>query len=386
MSTSFRGLSAALVGKQTMDGEDSLPLRLQCMTTRIVWLNVEVRIESRLPEDICPLSSLALDFAALNDASKPVEKAALFLHELGNYPAIAETTFIPLWRWKGKKIGRARFHNKWRRVIQFADGSRAWVDDGLECIHFFPKTSNAAYETSFLYVIALLGERLERLGFVRLHGAGFSKKGKEDHLIAVLADSGCGKSCLSYLVFQSDQYSVGADEILFWRDNRFFPLPLPLSVPAPFLMRKNPCSTLGGLRARNWQASKRIIPLLPTKPQSHSVATITVLFENRTPGLLTGLSAKCRLLFRVVSGIGLPQMMEVYLRAHALPLLLRVLRSRLVLASRILSGRIDGQIINFYVSLDDPDRSQKVFDRIMSGDSASISIADALANVSMRLR
>src|SRR5262249_8339523 len=86
------------------------------------------------------------------------------------------------------------------RLVEYSDGSSVYVADGSpRAVRIFARSNERSYELAYLSLHSFVGEKLEKLGFVRLHALTFARENKT---AAVILPSTGGKSSLAWLMTQ----------------------------------------------------------------------------------------------------------------------------------------------------------------------------------------
>lgn len=311
------------------------------LSLSICFLRSHVRVQSHLPAYLCPLHDLKSDFESLisDPEKKPRPDAEIHLRGLTEFPKLTELPFKMSWR--GKTIGWAQKPNSpWLRKIECSDSAKVLVNfhSSPAQIEIYTSQTDWAYQLAYQYTLAMIGERLEVQGYVRLHGAAWrANGGGGPHAHLLLADSGAGKSTLAKHLESQNPGSVLADELVFYKDDLLFPLPLPIAFQS-----EKPMS----LRIRSWQNSKKLLNLRPLSQEAYVLENLFVL---QTSGV-RGLVAKLELIAKTVLGIGLPQMGELYLRWANLRQLFKTAEQRRKAAAALLKKSV------FYFQYDPNDK------------------------------
>lgn len=314
----------------------------------VTWRRARLTIRSALPPATCPLALLREDFAAVEDGSTSEREATIELVDVES-PISAESFFA--WKWHGR---RARFLTGGQVGVDLPDGGSALLSEDGARLRLRLRAGERTYELAYLYALALMGEQLERLGYVRLHGAALVDRAT-GKLGLVLADAGVGKSTLSELALRTGRYDVAADELVFWKDGIAHPCPLRLAVPRPGLGRE-----------RSWQTGKSTLPATSCEPRA---VALTLIAHSRAP-------ARWRFVARVAFGVGLAQMLELYLRPGSVVFLVSVFLKRLRAALKLSSS----ESLALQVSLKDPARAERMLAIVDAAISGSGPAPDAARN------
>ena len=318
---------------------------------QLQWLGASIVIEVHAAFESV-FADLQMDFAAFSSYAGDPEA---YVHLLPRSHFPSDTFFRPLMKWKGKRVGLGRYNGRWVRMIQGPHGEWAVLESARPLrVRIFSNDDARAYEWTYLYALSFLGEGLERRGYVRLHGAGFTSRA-DGSTALFLAESGRGKSTLSFLARQSGRFELLADECLLCRKGLIHSFPVPLAVSRKFAF------DVSG-RTRSWQPDKKLLPVTASEARLPDTA---IAFFSEEEAART-CPQWVQFMIRVVSGAGLAQMLEIYLRPWSLPSLAVTAVRRAVCAFQMIL--LPG--FSFVVgSLNDPQRSAKILERIDDGDS-----------------
>lgn len=279
------------------------------------FLGATITFESHLGPELCPIQSLQFDFTSLpNIGSDQTQRhlSKIVLKPLSEAPG-TKWHFPLKVRWRGKTISWVSQNGtSWSRLITCADGSQVYIMG--RTLFIYTSSAPTAHQLAFQYGLALLGEDLERHGYVRLHALTYIAPNGTSYL--VLADAGLGKSTLAEYLQQTNLGQVLCDELTFWKDDQLYPCPLPIAV-----------AQNSQLSSRNWQLNKGLLPI--ANPNTGPIAFDHVMVleadaqATHDSPQRKKLSALRRL--KIVMGLGLPQMLEIFLRKNNLNALIRTL-------------------------------------------------------------
>ena len=194
-----------------------------------------------------------------------------------------------------------------------------------------------------LFILSLLGEGLERRGFVRVHAMSIAKDQKA---FSIMALSGTGKSTLLFNLLKSTDLKCFSDEILLVKNGRVFAFPLRLSLPGE---ARDPQIEKFAISETFWfeRGSKRKYLWPIPQERLSSPLPLQMLFfttrEKRADVSVDSISWTDSLIFlsQIVLGLHLPQMAEIFLRFENIPHLFLTALQRFGLGTRLLlAGRV----------------------------------------------
>ncbi len=238
------------------------------------------------------------------------------------YPQNTHTKKI--WRkaWARKHLIRWRnyglFLGHTKRTIFYTDGSILRTEGDLfdkEGI-LFGDSDSAIFEHVYNLIFSWLGEHLERVGCVRLHGLGtLNQRG---HAVVALGLPGAGKSTSALNVLQTTQDKLFGDELVLIRGDMILPAPMPLRIVSEE-------SRSRGIN-KGSTAQKKIQIKIPDDRVAESTRCGEVILlergnKSRFP--------KLTLLFLITTGIGLTQMTEHMLRIDNISQIIQTVFARL---------------------------------------------------------
>lgn len=313
---------------------------------RISYLGCSVTVESRLPEEVCPIENVSKDFERFKSpeftgetlSSNTSETDARIILTLSQ--DINQRFFLGLSvPWRGKSIGWTWSKKTFKRLIRTSCGTQVVLHQTPRAQpHITIASLNATeiYQLTFQYVLGLLGEQLERQGYTRLHAVSWMSRSQPSLAALLLADSGAGKSSLA-AELQRQKNQILADEIVVYKNGRVFPFPLPIAVESLDHGDFPTEETTLTHRRRSWQLKKMLIPISGELPASAKIENVYELHRGRkTTGLhrasiwrtfVTGLE--------IVLGKGLPQMAEIYVRKSNFGHILRTAAARLSVSRQL---------------------------------------------------
>lgn len=238
--------------------------------------------------------------------------------------AILKQKRIPLFRFRGADV---RGFNE--RQIIYSHERSVVLSKKNECqvVHLYEADSKYINDLVYVTLNSMAGWALERKGWIRLHGVSYpSEKGA----VAVVGDSGIGKSGYALKKIRCAQ-EIFSDEItLIAPDGRVYPWPIPIQIDEVIIqLYKIDRSSLALFPKRNhrqkWQHA--IAP--------EQIAEPINLHRIETPHSLPGI------IFRVTFGLGLPQILEYQLRPDNLFAIVFILIRRFIFIVKLKkSGRL----------------------------------------------
>jgi hypothetical protein len=243
-------------------------------------------------------------------------------------------------------------------AVVYRDGDRKYVDyfgeallvhdEARRHVEIHAPDVDRLYEIAFLAVHSLLGQELDSRGFVRLHALAVSRAGRT--AVVMLPSKGGKSTLLTQLLDDPDVRIVSDDMPLCDRRGRIHPFPSKISLATP--------PAAGPLAALNWREFRRhhfppkftaslaqLGDRLDRNPQDNETFLVAGFRLAAGEGNLTPVPRWKMIgpvLEHMVVGVGLPQVIELFLgfRARDLVKLIAhaVLRARcagaLVLRSR----------------------------------------------------
>jgi hypothetical protein len=215
------------------------------------------------------------------------------------------------------------------RLVEYGDGSSVYVADGApRAVRIFARSNARSYELAYLSLHSYVGEKLEKLGFIRLHALTFSHNGQTG---AVILPSTGGKSSLAWLMTQNKSYAVYADEmsLLYKKTLQPYPWRLGLDLRAALNVGADP---------EKWRQTQRLIgqpKFLATidnekvaKPQLLNACYWGVASDKNEIRKATR-QEKIEFIWSTVVGTGLMQMGEYILRLDNIWSLFKIATNRL---------------------------------------------------------
>jgi hypothetical protein len=229
-------------------------------------------------------------------------------------------------------IGLIGWHRD-HRSVQCALGSR---------LEFFPHSKKSeinffgtdAIEASVLTnaIEAVLGECLEKAGYLRLHAAACQEF---ESVVVISAPSGGGKSTTIARQLLNPTSRVYSDEMTWIKENVVYPFPTPIALHA----KNDGCASMievmkawTGLTRTFVGSEKRLLTV-----HRDSVAKPANLLK--IVAIESGWFRTLKWTARIVSGQGLPQMWPYLIRAENVLWLIRLALKRLSFALRMLAHR-----------------------------------------------
>lgn len=248
----------------------------------------------------------------------PLKNRNLTINIVNNSPALKG---LP-WFWRRKTWvfgwGRQKCYRTADGIcmnIEFASDRRVEIKGpGAEII----------YETLYLLILSTLGEWFESKGWIRLHALSLET---ESGPMAFIAPQGFGKSLLSGLLLRGNsKLRLLGDEIAFVKGHHFLAFPLRLALDSSIAIKfQIACS--GRQTYRDGKAHKAILADRPVKaktllpPQIFFIRSIDKKWK-----IVPGLSIISG--FEIISGRGLPQMLQYIYRLDGLANLIQTLIHR----------------------------------------------------------
>jgi hypothetical protein len=218
------------------------------------------------------------------------------------------------------------------RLVEYADGSTVYVADGSpRAVRIFARSSERAYELAYLSLHSFVGEKLEKLGFTRLHALTFSH---HDRTAAVLLPSTGGKSSLAWVMTQNSEFSIYADEMSLVYKKTLQPYPWRLGLDTRAVLNV-------GADPQTWRKAQRLTgqPKFLASIANEKVARPLALTQcywgvasDKNQIRPPTRQEKIEFLWSVILGTGLMQMAEYVLRVDNFVALAKIAVSRLVWA------------------------------------------------------
>jgi hypothetical protein len=284
------------------------------------------------------IDALRFDFGHLESA--PVERpfATLEVYDRKEAP---QKRGLPLPLVRGLQV-RLSFRS---RQIIYSDGTLVEIcrdsSNSLR-LNLFSDGFHNIRRHCDLFILSLLGEGLERRGFVRLHAMSVAKDQKA---FSIMALSGTGKSTLLFNLLKSTDLKCFSDEILLVKNGCVFAFPLRLSLPGEI---RDPQVEKFAIGEKFWfeRGSKRkYLWAIPQERLSSPLPLQTLFFttreKNRADVSVDSISWMDSLIFlsQIVLGLHLPQMAEIFLRFENFPHLFLTALQRFGLGMRLLLDR-----------------------------------------------
>ena len=294
---------------------------------RLNWLgsSIEVRTSSRFGERVVKILSVELEHFTKRCEILP--SATITIVDPGRVLASQFSSGRLRFKFRGIKVKIL----KQGRAIFYPDGCEALLTNQLanQLTNQSPldvKISAPSIEVAarriYLLALSLLGEDLERKGFMRIHAASFAH---DLGATAVLAPSGTGKSTLAAQILRGSSLNLYSDEITLLKNGTLYPFPCRMALKPP-------------------QEERISIP-------QNRIAVPTVLHKIY---LATRVSEKCftiqtlttrraaSLIAQLTIGWHLPQLLEVALRRDSFFFLCQMLVRRLATALKLVILRKTG--------------------------------------------
>ena len=214
----------------------------------------------------------------------------------------------------------------------------------------FCDSTSVANEILYFYLLSAFGEFIELKAHSRIHAAAFVDK--NDRGMLVYGTEGSGKSTLALQALADDRLTVLSDEIaiLNSKSTQLEFLNLPLSVFAKQLTSASKDLQVS-IKFEHFFQGKVFLHLKNyLKPKTKIfVKQIFVLTEKKTSKI------KCQLLlfFGLISGKGLPQMLEYFLRPNSVHKIVQILFFRVLFAIKLLAK---ADVFNLEKTTDSGDR------------------------------
>lgn len=252
-----------------------------------------------------------LDFfkAYLNQSGQVDHRRLLLtIHILGPKEKFEDSGFFfPVFR-RSNKFAVFGFR---RRKVIYSDNTDVRVKFSKTKCKVEIKPGNLQNLSNHILDIVLwwTGEMLERQGYVRVHAAGFVRNGLTQ---CIFAQSGTGKSLLSFLLAQADQAVLG-DELLFIKNLQVIPMVIPLRLSeADFLkwssVKIEPQKNQLHLRSNSTQNKFSISGLTRDPLEQPLFGSLVYLQKEASP------YPKIKFLMELTLGLGLPQMGQYLIR------------------------------------------------------------------------
>jgi hypothetical protein len=215
-----------------------------------------------------------------------------------------------------------RFSKK-KRVYIYRDKSfvNDYVQDTRRILRFFYSDPSTAQEEGNRLLLSSVGEFLEHRGLVRLHACGFLN---ENLAMIFPGDSGFGKSTFAKDVLHSTDHKILSDEMILTNGQEFFPFPLRISMKEPF------SSTV--FSVDEWSRRNN-----PTKWQIQIPAERVVTQPSAGRIYLGPDMGLFKFCVRVVSGYGIAQMKEYFIRGDNFFMLVKFFIRRCYVFFRLVS-------------------------------------------------
>lgn len=217
------------------------------------------------------------------------------------------------------------------RVCDYGDGTISRLTDHGEglLVEIFGRDREHVFEVAFSALLSIIGERLDRSGFHRVHALGFRMGGAG---VLLPLPQGGGKSATGLLVLENAQAQIYSDETPLLKGGCMYPFPV------RFALRPEVAQGLG-LTGAARVFKRKVFPAKSLFPVAHGrvaeAAPVDVLLSGVTGARAPRIEAcskaaafECLLKYMVV-GIGVAQMREHMLRVAAAPALAMIAASRL---------------------------------------------------------
>ncbi|HEX4923533.1 MAG TPA: hypothetical protein VFV50_05585 [Bdellovibrionales bacterium] len=224
-----------------------------------------------------------------------------------------------------------------KRYCDYGSGTAALLEDhgaGLQ-VAIYGGDADHVYETAFSALLSIVGERLDRDGFHRVHALAFSFAGKN---VLLPLEQGAGKSAMGLVLLENPAVRVYSDETPLLRGGVLYPF------PARFALSEKVARALG-IAGGTRLFKRKIFPeklLFPVRSERVAApAPVGLLLRGLTaakapriepcskPAALEGL------LKYMVVGFGVAQMREYMLRLPSAGRLAAIAASRLREAWRV---------------------------------------------------
>ncbi|MCB0405692.1 MAG: hypothetical protein KDD51_12995 [Bdellovibrionales bacterium] len=195
--------------------------------------------------------------------------------------------------------------------------------------------SDAAFEALYYVILSYVGERLDELGWHRLHGFGFAAKRRA----VVMASSGTGKSTLAWRLLREPGFSFYSDDTpLISRRGEI------AAFPQRIALEKVPEGAGGRAFKRARNKTKYVMGFEAFSDRIAKKGALQDLYWLRKSYSSHGIQKAPRYQFVIpllkwlVLGYETPQIWELYLRLSPSDIVrkIRILRSRLWAAHRLL--------------------------------------------------
>jgi hypothetical protein len=224
--------------------------------------------------------------------------------------------------WIKTRVCQILFFRHKRRYL-YKDGSFAddFSTSSRRILKFFYKKLTTGVEEANLFLLSSVGEMLECSGLVRLHACAFDDG---NTVVVFPGDSGFGKSTLAKEILLKTDFKILSDEMVLTDGSKYYPFPLRISLKEPYESDLHCVKEWSRNRhSTKWQ--------LTVPPERVSV--------QGGPGkiLLSAEMSRVHFFIRVMSGYGLAQMKEYFVRKDNLASLIGMLFQRLIVFTKLYS-------------------------------------------------
>lgn len=206
-----------------------------------------------------------------------------------------------------------------RKYVDYFGEALTIVDEDTKTISITSASEERLYELAFLTIHSRAGDMLDRAGFSRLHAMAVSYKGV--NAVVMLPSRGGKSTLLTHLLENPDIRIIADDMPLVSRDGKILPFPSKISMTekpdSGALSRLNWNEFMRAHYPPKWTASLSAIPeRLELKPENNPVLLFEGVRLSHGESLIvpaTGRQMILPLFRHMIIGIGLPQIIEIFL-------------------------------------------------------------------------
>ena len=206
-----------------------------------------------------------------------------------------------------------------RKYVDYFGEALTIVDDETRTISITSASEERLYELAFLTIHSRAGDMLDRAGFSRIHAMAVSYKNV--NAVVMLPSKGGKSTLLTHLLENPDITIIAADMPLVDRQGRILPFPSKISMTerpeSGELSKLNWNEFMRAHYPPKWTASLSAIPgRLETNPEKNPVLLLNGVRLSHGESLIvpaTKAQMIMPLLQHMIVGLGLPQIIEIFL-------------------------------------------------------------------------
>lgn len=211
----------------------------------------------------------------------------------------------------------ARAYGLSKRFVRYNDGAKVLLEKKQckQTVLLAAPNPERLRELLYILISAQVGWLLEKDGWVRLHAAAFTDRGS---VRIIFGESGLGKSTAAGVALFRGEKVWSDDLLMVSPDRRIHPWPCPLKLSPDSLKLMGIQPQVGSAFPRALFGTKHQVPI-----PEHQVGEITPIGEIESP------YSRFEFGLRVLTGLGLMQMLEFNLRLDMVGTLTRIALRRL---------------------------------------------------------